>query len=172
MKDEEAILLGVAGAGVLGFAALALARGGEAPPPPPPEEVSGYWQLSWNVPRNGNDYACIANLYQGSDGIWHELELNLSWRVDHWLIDLGIKDYPTPPYGAKAGPFDVTPFYDIDWDGTFTAYLSATEYQYGNWPRLDHLSLIEITDTGTSIVVVPRVQNAQVVPVPDYFTEA
>lgn len=92
--------------------------------------VSGYWQLTYTVPRGGAQ-ACFARLYDRTDnGESGQLEFNLNYLPDigGWEIDIGVLQYRTPPPhpDPKTGPLSNPGF--MEWHDKFTSHWEAPPY--------------------------------------------
>ena len=178
MDTKKLVIIGGA-IGLGAAAAYALKKNGT----PPGTGINGYWDLEWDVPRDGQPYACFATLYkwQDEDG---GTQFNMRWNLDLWDLDLSVAHYYP---GTNPHPEPLTPpipnsgFPEEEWDGAFSDYFSAEPYQYTStgpwpvkWPAIppeSGITLLELFDTGTTIRAVIQTRNADIEPVPNYFTE-
>jgi len=160
--DKKLIVIGAGAIGLGVAAAIALAKknggnGGNGNGNGNGGAVTGSWEFSYSVPRDGKAYACVANLYANPNGEARTLYLNLAWNGSGWDIDPAVQPGPVAP---SPGVIPIPGH--SEWHGTFSGSFKAapfSRYDAANqfyWPYVadteaSPVTLFEISDNGSAI---------------------
>ena len=152
--------------------------------PDEPIMINGYWEIPWNVERDGNIYTCIVKLYNGIG--WGRnktgriettgyFDLTLGYKDGGWLISPGMGESRTdlirPIFKNTKGQIvrntvfreeTMWGYFKGSWaSAPYKSYAPRQQLYYPSCPlyRKSWVKEIRLTDTGTEVILKIQVSG-------------